>query len=322
MNRTDLLNIVTTNFNYLINHQFMLATIIGLVIILAGCVGDMRRNNVTTPEYINPLEPPSAFNEPIPIDKTISSASSDLEVRYVYALNNDTARKIANRVGADPEQVALMNSVFPDAILNEGRLVSVPAGIGADSPEDISEIANSAFGDDIDNGLQNKSHSAPTFENTLLEEEEIPPPRIINEPLPEDIEMVEIPESPQFSEYQTTNNTTRFRFPVNGQIISEYGAGGNEGIDIAAPAGTTVVAAGDGEIALLSQSTDSTGILLIRHSDNYYTVYSSVANILVQKGQRVRQGEKLGVVASGEIEYLHFEVRIGTEHTDPIPYLS
>ena len=111
--------------------------------------------------------------------------------------------------------------------------------------------------------------------------------------------------------------------PVDGDILKPYSgkSGGNEGIDIAALPGTTVKAAQDGEVALISKSVGSSTIVLLRHPDNIYTVYSNVVNVTLKKGEKVRRGQPVGKVADGSPSYLHFEVRRGTESVDPAPFL-
>ncbi len=301
------------------------ASIVLPALLLAGCVGDMRGSDVTRPRYTNPLDELQADAAAEPEQpQTAVAAGRPARVRYVQALENDTARTIAERVGADPEQVAEMNDLFPDAPLSAGRILVVPTGDGIATPEEISRIASSALEGGPDDALPVPGGGSPAgavkLRDPFAEEDGLPPPPAAKEPLPEDIEIAGLPASPDFSQYQSA---ARFQFPVQGDIIRGYseGPGGNEGIDIAAPAGSPVVAAEDGEVALLSQSKDDTAILLIRHPDNLYTVYSNLKNITVEKGQKVTRGQNLGAVADGDKEFLHFEVRVGTESTDPMPYI-
>ena len=83
-----------------------------------------------------------------------------------------------------------------------------------------------------------------------------------------------------------------------------------------------VVAAANGEVALISRSTDQTAILLIRHADAYYTVYANLTDVAVERGEQIARGQPLGAIAGGDKEFLHFEIRKGTESTDPMPYIS
>ncbi len=74
-------------------------------------------------------------------------------------------------------------------------------------------------------------------------------------------------------------------------------------------------------MALVSKSVGAKYIVLLRHADNIYTVYSNVAQVKLTKGDKVTRGQPLGVVAEGTPSYLHFEVRKGTQSVDPKPFL-
>lgn len=125
---------------------------------------------------------------------------------------------------------------------------------------------------------------------------------------------------PGISEVQAERD---FIMPVQGEIILGYSGqpGGNEGINIFAPEGTPVAASGDGTVAIVSPRTNGTTIVLIRHKEDFHTVYTNLKDVAVEKDQRVVQGQIIGSVAGGDNEFLHFEIRIGTQSTDPVPYL-
>jgi murein DD-endopeptidase MepM/ murein hydrolase activator NlpD len=111
--------------------------------------------------------------------------------------------------------------------------------------------------------------------------------------------------------------------PVAGSVLRGFSkkSGGNEGIDYSAATGTTVKAASTGTVALISKSVGDTTIVLLRHPNNIYTVYSNITNVALKKGQKVNAGEPVGIVAGGSPPFVHFEVRKGTEAVDPTPYL-
>ena len=110
--------------------------------------------------------------------------------------------------------------------------------------------------------------------------------------------------------------------PAQGPIVVGYQQGGgrarNDGVDFASPAGSPVVAAADGEVALVSQSLGGLGtIVLVRHPGDFLTVYGRVDRVNVGKGDIVAQGQQIGVVASNSTPRMHFEVRKGAESLDP-----
>lgn len=117
----------------------------------------------------------------------------------------------------------------------------------------------------------------------------------------------------------------RMQRPVEGSVAIPFapGPGGNDGVDFAAPAGTPVVAAADGEVALVSQSLGGLGtIVLLRHPGELLTVYGRIDNVSVAKGETVRRGQRIGIVSgAGDEPRLHFEVRRGAESLDPMRFL-
>ncbi len=120
-----------------------------------------------------------------------------------------------------------------------------------------------------------------------------------------------------------------FLWPVRGRIIASYGNGPggthNDGINIAAPAGTPVLAADAGTVAYAGNELRGYGnLLLIKHANGWMTAYAHNQVLLVKRGDRVRRGQPIARVgttgAVGEPQ-LHFEIRHGTRALDPGDYL-
>lgn len=108
----------------------------------------------------------------------------------------------------------------------------------------------------------------------------------------------------------------RFQWPVRGTIISTFGPKAtsrqNDGVDIAAAAGTPVVAAADGIVKLANELPNTGLTVIILHADGWATVYANLRSADVSMDQRVSRGQKIGVVGqSGGAPrpQLHFEVR-------------
>lgn len=110
--------------------------------------------------------------------------------------------------------------------------------------------------------------------------------------------------------------------PVDGRIIRAYSPGRNEGIGIAASAGTNVRAAAAGTVAAITRTTGNVNIMVIRHDDGLLTVYANIDSLNVAKDARVSQGQTIGKVAAGDPSFLHFEVRRGQESVDPMRFLQ
>jgi murein DD-endopeptidase MepM/ murein hydrolase activator NlpD len=110
--------------------------------------------------------------------------------------------------------------------------------------------------------------------------------------------------------------------PVAGPVVTRFNQGTgrarNDGIDFASPSGSPVVAAAEGEVALVSQSLGGLGtIVLVRHPDDYLTVYGRIERVTVGKGDLVSRGQQIGVVSPSAQPRMHFEVRQGAESLDP-----
>jgi murein DD-endopeptidase MepM/ murein hydrolase activator NlpD len=99
----------------------------------------------------------------------------------------------------------------------------------------------------------------------------------------------------------------------------------NDGINIAAPAGTPVRAAGNGVVVYAGNQLQGFGnMLLIKHSGGWMTAYAHNSRLMVSRGDAVRRGQKIAQVGrSGNVirPQLHFELRRGNRAVDPRRYL-
>ncbi|KAB2850741.1 MAG: M23 family metallopeptidase, partial [Hyphomicrobiaceae bacterium] len=125
-------------------------------------------------------------------------------------------------------------------------------------------------------------------------------------------------------------SSTGFRWPVKGKIIGKFGprndGSHNDGIDIAVPLGTEVVAAEDGVIAYAGNELKGYGnLILIRHDDNWVSAYAHNEQMLVKRGDKVKRGQVIAKAGkSGNIDHpvVHFELRQGSKPVDPTKHLA
>lgn len=99
----------------------------------------------------------------------------------------------------------------------------------------------------------------------------------------------------------------------------------HSGIDIAYWPGTPVIATADGVVTSAGWSEGYGKVVKIAHKYGFTTVYGHLMSIYVSEGSYVRKGQIIGTLGmSGRATgyHLHYEVRIGTEFVDPMPYLS
>ena len=125
-------------------------------------------------------------------------------------------------------------------------------------------------------------------------------------------------------------------WPVQGEVITQYrngadpyAGGQHRGIDIAAAAGTPVVAAAGGEVRFAGTAGSSGLTVSVRTADGFDTSYLHLSSFAVRAGARVSAGERVGAVGttgtrSAVQPHLHFGVReAGTRHAyvDPLSML-
>ncbi|MCB2146360.1 MAG: M23 family metallopeptidase [Deltaproteobacteria bacterium] len=121
-----------------------------------------------------------------------------------------------------------------------------------------------------------------------------------------------------------------FIWPVSGRISGVYGSQRilngkpkrpHYGVDIAAPTGTPVKAPADGVVSLAHDDMFySGGTLIVDHGHGLSTVFMHLHKILVEEGQRVRQGDVIAQVgATGRVTgpHLHWGMNWFETRLDP-----
>ncbi len=95
----------------------------------------------------------------------------------------------------------------------------------------------------------------------------------------------------------------------------------HQGVDYAAPTGTSVRSVGDGVVDFAGVQNGFGNVVIVKHRNNQTTVYAHLSKISVQRGQSIAQGQNLGAVgatgwATGP--HLHFEFRVNGKYQDPL----
>ena len=95
------------------------------------------------------------------------------------------------------------------------------------------------------------------------------------------------------------------------------------GVDFAAKAGVPIYAAADGVIKLAKHYGGYGNCVYIDHLYGFETRYGHMQKILVRRGQKVKRGDKIGLVGESGIAtapHLHFEVHYKGKEVDPRQY--
>ena len=267
----------------------------------------------------------------------------------------DTLRGIANRTGAGSEVIARANGILPPYTIYAGQRLNIPGGryhlvrpgetgiaiaraygvswsrivadndlvepfvlragqriiIPHDGPLTPAERA-AAFHLDIEDIVTggepaldaNQRPARPTSSPSRI----LPPTAAVEPPL---------------------RRTGAFIWPVNGTVVHKFGPGAsgerNDGIKIAVPLDTPVLATADGVVAYTGDGVAGLGgLVMLKHGDGWTSVYGHNRQLLVQRGQSVKRGQAIAL--SGDTGFadrpeLHFELRNGRTAVDPLGQL-
>lgn len=209
----------------------------------------------------------------------------------------ETAYSIARLYNISVRSLADWNGLGPELGVREGQYVLIPV-----ATEKPATTGTSAPG-------QGSTTPVPPSSTTALPDEKTTKP--------------DAPTSPNLGNKRSSaSDTSKLLMPVNGKIIRSFVKKKNDGIDIAADAGSPVKAAANGTVAAITRDTDQVPILVLRHANNLLTVYAGVDGVSVKKGDKVKRGQTIAKVRAGKPSFVHFEVRQGFDSVDPVPFLN
>lgn len=103
----------------------------------------------------------------------------------------------------------------------------------------------------------------------------------------------------------------------------------HQGIDLLAEVGRPILASRSGRVITARYNQGMGNHIVIRHPQNFITLYGHLSEIYVTEGKFVQQGEIIGAVGrTGNAQFrgiqphLHFEIRKNGLSQDPLQYLE
>ncbi len=117
----------------------------------------------------------------------------------------------------------------------------------------------------------------------------------------------------------------RFGWPTGGGVRVSRGFAGqypaHNGVDIAGPYGTPIVASDSGTVVAARYTNRGYGVyLIIEHGNGYQTLYGHCSSLLVSQGESVKKGQviaRMGSTGNSTGNHLHFEIKSGNTRYDP-----
>ncbi|MCR4440204.1 MAG: peptidoglycan DD-metalloendopeptidase family protein [bacterium] len=126
----------------------------------------------------------------------------------------------------------------------------------------------------------------------------------------------------------------RLPWPTAGKVVGKYGRNKhpqlgtvteNIGVDIESREGAPVRCVAAGKVAVITWQRGGGNIVIVDHGAGYYTVYARLGEINVAQQEEVAAGQSIGTVGEKGVlggAVLHFEVWKGTNHLNPLEWLS
>ena len=122
-------------------------------------------------------------------------------------------------------------------------------------------------------------------------------------------------------------------WPVRGLITAGYGyrvspftgqREMHEGLDIAAPFGTSIAATADGVVSFVGPLAAFGNVVFINHGHGFTTFYAHISSTRVKEGQPVKRGQVIAAVGtSGRTTgpHVHYEVQASGATVNPLKYI-
>ena len=128
----------------------------------------------------------------------------------------------------------------------------------------------------------------------------------------------------RFPIQNTTNSKVKIVFfaPISGVISQNFDTNSKHfAVDIVAKTGTPIKAIADGTVLFSGWNTETGYVIILKHANDYISVYKHNGNLLKQQGDLVKSGEVIATVGStGELTtgpHLHFELWSGGYAVNP-----
>ncbi len=139
----------------------------------------------------------------------------------------------------------------------------------------------------------------------------------------------------QWEAQQRVKGTSVFKWPVDSNVVtSGYGARNtgiagastnHKGVDLKASTGANIYASDTGKVVTSAYSSSYGNYVVIDHGNGFTTLYAHMSKRLVNVGDKVTKGQKIGLAgATGIVNgpHLHFEIWKNGNRVNPLQYFD
>ncbi|MEO8145180.1 MAG: peptidoglycan DD-metalloendopeptidase family protein [Betaproteobacteria bacterium] len=307
-------------------------------VLLAGCasrspapVDDRRPAAVAQPRLpvLQPTPVPGATSPTSPTSPT--SAAAGAPGAYIVR-RGDTLYSIALEHGVDYRELAQANKLDDPSKLRVGQELRVT------SIEDraAAQVGTARAPQEIESRPLGSSQPGAVAPKTAVEGNVITAPKALRLPYSEQnlalLSKSEIrPESklepkPEAAKPAVDRDpeAIEFAWPARGRVLQGFAEPNNKGLDISGKPGDPVLAAAGGRVMYTGTGIRGYGkLIVIKHDNNFNSVYAHNREILVKEGQNVTRGQRIAELGDTDADApkLHFEIRKSGKPVDPARYL-
>jgi murein DD-endopeptidase MepM/ murein hydrolase activator NlpD len=294
-----------------------------------------HENNITTPSYIAPgtvlsiparntetlataLKAPEEINAsslaPLPLVRSEPGPSSlePLPTAKATASNMALPDDLAQELAAEKGTAAAAASAPAPLMNNLAEKKEKEVAVASKKKEDNEKSSREAM------------KEKPKKEEKFAKKEEPKEEKVASKK----DEPEQNTKSAKEDKAESASKDVAFTWPVQGEILKKFASGGkNDGINIKVAKGTPVKAAATGTVMYAGSELKGFGnLLLLKHQDGWVTAYAHNSELLVKKGDKVKQGQEIAKSGTPEGDaqqpQLHFEIRKVKQPIDPLTKLE
>lgn len=244
---------------------------------------------------------------------------------YHTVEEGQTLYRISRTYGVDERHLARINRLDDPTRLRAGQRLFIP---------DVDRVRRVQVSEKPSPETPRTSLSKPTVVKTapppLTEKKQVSAPAAA-------AGKTSVPKKPAISAPVPARTTAvslhapvkgKFLWPLAGEVVRRFGEAGDppcKGLEIAVARGTPVLSAAAGRVIYSGDGIRSYGnLVILKHDDDFFTVYGFNDNNMVKAGTFVSKGDRLalsGAPPAGGTPRLYFEIRHGKDPVNPIFYL-
>ena len=251
---------------------------------------------------------------------------------YYTVRAGDTIMKIATEVGQPWRDIASWNKLDNPNVIEVGQVLRVAPPQGATQVAGATAPAASAPSLPAGSTAQSFAVTplAPVAPVTAPPPAPTPVKPTVAAAAPPPAPIVPASPLPTGPAVMASNLTTAthdgiiWSWPASGKIIQGFNGTTSKGIDIAGNLGDPVYAAAAGRVVYAGSELRGFGkLIIVKHNDDYISVYAHNNVMLVKENETVKRGQKIAEMGSTDAPRveLHFEIRLRGKSIDPIGLL-